>query len=96
MGDRTFSEFFLTSDEQEIVDFFFAVEPEEPQRDNFFLELEIIAESIDQARAPLPGLFSNILRLVPFLATLVTVVQFALERADILVQRLLNQEEISA
>ena len=104
MGDRTFSaedviriyEDFLTSSEQETVEMFFAEMAEEPQRDNFFVELEVVAEAIEQARRPLPGLFNRVLRLVPFLATLVTTVQFATERAAVLVRELLNEEEISA
>jgi len=104
MGDRTFSaedvirlyEDFLTDDEQETVEEFFMELQALPSRDNFFIELEIIAEAVAQARRPLPGLFSNILRLVPFLATIVGVVQFALERADLLIRRLLLQEEVDA
>jgi len=107
MGDRTFSgedviriyEFFLTSEEQEIVDFFFAVEPEEPeprQRDNFFVELEGIQSRVNQARVPLPGLLGLVFRFVPFAATLVDTVLFQLTRADVLIRQLLSQEEIDA
>jgi len=104
MGDRTFSaedviriyEFFLTSSEQETVDNFFAREEEEPQRDSFFEDLEILAEAIEQARRPLPGLFSQVLRFIPFASLLVTTIQFSLERADILLRQLLSQEEVDA
>jgi len=107
MGDRTFSaedviriyEDFLTSSEQETVDEFFAVEPEEPVapvRDNFFIELEIIAESNRAARVPLPGLFGLALRFFPFAATLVDTVLFNLTRTAFLLQQLLNEEEVDA
>jgi len=104
MGDRTFSaedviriyEDFLTSDEQETVDEFFMELMEEPARDNFFVDLEILEESIEQARVPLPGLARLVLRFVPFAATLVSTVQFAVDRSAILVRRLLNQEVVDA
>lgn len=104
MGDRTFSaedvirlyEDFLTSAEQETVENFFMEMAEPPSRDNFFADLAIVAESIDQARVPIPGLFNLVIVALPFAATLVTVIQFALERADVLVRQLLNQESVNA
>ncbi len=104
MGDRTFSaedvlriyEFFLTASEQETVENFFREEPEAPVRDNFFVELETVAEAIQQARVPIPGLFSLLLRFLPFAATLVDTINFATQRAAILVNQLLNTESVDA
>ena len=107
MGDRTFSaddviriyEDFLTSGEQETVELFFEAmqeEPAPPARDNFFVELETVAESIRQARVPIPGLFGLLLRFLPFAATLVDTINFATAQAAILVRQLLNEEAVDA
>ncbi len=104
MGDRTFSaedviriyEDFLTSDEQETVDDFFKELQEPPPRDNFFIDLEIVQEAIEQSKVPLPGLLGLAFRFFPFAATLVDTVLFAVTRAGILVQELLNQEQVDA
>lgn len=104
MGDRTFSaedviriyEDFLTSSEQETVDEFFMEDPVEPETEIPTLELEIIAEAINQARVPLPGLLGLAFRFFPFAATLVDTVSFALTRADLLVRELLRQGEVDA
>jgi len=104
MGDRTFSaedviriyQFFLTTVEQETVDKFFEEMAAEPTRDNFFVDLEIIQSRVTSARVPLPGLFGLVLRFVPFAATLVDTISFQLTQANILIQRLLLQEEVDA
>jgi len=104
VGDRTFSaedviriyQDFLTSDEQETVDLFFEEMADEPERDNIFIELEIVAEAINQAQLPLPGLFGIIIRNIPFAQTLIGTVQFAVERARILVAELLELENVDA
>jgi len=104
MGDRTFSaedviriyQDFLTSGEQETVDLFFEEMAGEPVRDNFFIELEIINSRVTDARVPLPGLLGLAFRFFPFAATLVDTVSFQLTQADILLRRLLLQEEVDA
>ncbi len=104
MGDRTFSaedviriyEDFLTADEQRTVDEFFAEEPEAPIRDNFFVDLESLESLVSLARGPLPSLANRLFSLVPFLASIVDSVQFFLMQADILIRRLLAQEEVDA
>jgi len=104
MGDRTFSaedviriyEDFLTGSEQETVEMFFAEMEEEPERDNFFVDLEIVSSRVAAARTPLPGLFGLAIRFFPFAATLVDTISFQLNQANILIQQLLNQEEVDA
>ncbi len=104
MADRTFSaedviriyDLFLTINEQETVENFFRAREAEPEIPDFSAELEIIAEAIEQARIPLPGLFNLALRFFPFAATLVDTVLFAVQRADFLVKELLRQGEVDA
>jgi len=104
MGDRTFSaedviriyEFFLTTSEQETVDFFFAVEPVEVPPVLGFDDLRRIGGLIEQARVPIPGLFGLVLRFVPFAATLVDTINFATRQANILVNQLLQLEDVDA
>ena len=107
MGDRTFSgedviriyEEFLTFEEQETVDFFFAVEVEEVEvfdPSELFDGLRALLGLIVQARSVLGGLFGILLRFAPFGLTLLTVVMFAVSQANIVVNQLLSLEEVDA
>jgi len=70
MGDRTFSgedviriyEFFLTSAEQEVVDFFFFVEPEEVEQRDIVPQLQEISDNLSLLRVTLPALLGVIIR----------------------------------
>lgn len=107
MVDRTFTgddvirifELFLDSEEQEQVEEFFREEPEEPPEDvsnELFNGLRILLELIAQLRVPLPGLLGLAFRFFPFAATLVSTVMFAAERANVVINQLLNLEDVDA
>jgi len=107
MGDRTFSaedviriyEDFLTSSEQETVDEFFFIEPEEPTTEiptAFFDDIRALQGLNTQQRVVLPGLFGLVLRFIPFALTLVDTILFAATQANILISSILDQEEVDA
>jgi len=104
MGDRTFSaedviriyEDFLTSDEQETVDEFFAEEPEEPEVVFSLDELEVLVGLIRQLFTPLRPILTFVLGRFFFFTAAVSTVQFVLERLEILLDDLLDRGVINA
>ena len=104
MGDRTFSgidviriyEDFLTSDEQEEVENFFAemVEPAEPLIS--FDELGALVGLIRQLFTPLRPLLTFVLNRFAFFIGAVSTVQFVLARLEIILDDLLARGVVDA
>lgn len=107
MGDRTFSaedviriyEDFLTDSEQETVDEFFAVEPEEPEVPEPAFDLSELAEIVGLIRqlfTPLRPILTFVLGRFFFFTGAISTIQFVLERLEIILDDLLGRGVIDA
>ncbi len=103
MGDRTFSaddviriyEFFLTSSEQETVDFFFAPEeePEEPpEPSNILARLIEIAESLSGLRTFFPRFLPIVIRFAIVLLPIFSLASIAVTNATRVLNELIEEE----
>ncbi len=104
MGDRTFSaedvirifEDFLTSNEQETVENFFAEMAEEPEPAFDLDELANLVGLIRQLFTPLRPILTFVLNRFAFFIGAVSTVQFVLERLEIILDDLLDRGVIDA